>query len=209
LAQPLGAIAPWHHLNMAGRAVAIALAVGVVGAVAIVGSSSAPADDSVLAIAGQRPGALVTDAPSDPASVIDAPPAPSTTASDAPPTTTTDGSTTTSTPSPTPVAADEATVTTSAGTSSTRSTSTTSTTLVPIVTYAADIGILAPQEVVTPTRLIVPALSIDAPVIAAGVNGDNELDVPPDARTLAWYRYGPAPGKPGSAVIAATSTGGE
>jgi hypothetical protein len=39
-------------------------------------------------------------------------------------------------------------------------------------------------------------------VIAAGVTSDNELDVPPDARTLAWYRYGPAPGEPGSAVIA-------
>jgi sortase (surface protein transpeptidase) len=47
-----------------------------------------------------------------------------------------------------------------------------------------------------------PALEIDGSVIPVGVNADNELDVPPDARTLVWYQHGPAPGAPGSAVIA-------
>ncbi len=36
----------------------------------------------------------------------------------------------------------------------------------------------------------------------AGVNSEHELDVPPDARTLVWYRHGPSPGERGSAVIA-------
>jgi hypothetical protein len=43
---------------------------------------------------------------------------------------------------------------------------------------------------------------VDGPVLPAGVNSENELDVPPDARTLVWYRHGPSPGEPGSAVIA-------
>jgi sortase (surface protein transpeptidase) len=48
----------------------------------------------------------------------------------------------------------------------------------------------------------IPDLGVDGPVITAGVNTENELDVPPDARTLVWYRHGPSPGEPGSAVIA-------
>jgi sortase (surface protein transpeptidase) len=75
-------------------------------------------------------------------------------------------------------------------------------TIAPIVTYLADISVLAPSSVAAPTRVIVPALGIDGPVIPVGVNGDSQLDVPPNARTLVWYRYGPSPGGPGSAVIA-------
>ena len=76
------------------------------------------------------------------------------------------------------------------------------TTLAPIVTYLADISVLAPSPVAAPARVIVAALGIDGPVIPVGVNADSQLDVPPDARTLVWYRYGPSPGGPGSAVIA-------
>ena len=39
-------------------------------------------------------------------------------------------------------------------------------------------------------------------MLPGGVNSENELDVPPDARSLVWYRHGPAPGELGSAVIA-------
>ena len=70
------------------------------------------------------------------------------------------------------------------------------------MTHLADIGVLAPSDVIAPTRVIIPALEVDGPVIPAGVNAENELDVPPDARTLVWYRHGPSPGAPGSAVIA-------
>jgi hypothetical protein len=31
--------------------------------------------------------------------------------------------------------------------------------------------------------VIIPVLEIDGPVIPAGVDAENELDVPPDART--------------------------
>ncbi len=88
-------------------------------------------------------------------------------------------------------------------TTTTRATAITPATLAtPIVTYAADIGVLAPRGVAEPVRVVIPALAIDGPVIPAGVNAASELDVPPDARTLVWYRHGPSPGEPGSAVIA-------
>jgi len=85
---------------------------------------------------------------------------------------------------------------------STMAVATTTSTIVPIVTHAADIGILSPAVVAAPARVAIPALEVDGPVLAAGVNAAGELDVPPDARTLVWYRHGPAPGASGSAVIA-------
>ena len=70
------------------------------------------------------------------------------------------------------------------------------------MTYAADIGVLSPRTVVAPTRVVIADLGVDAAVLPAGVNGRGELDVPPDAKSLVWYRHGPSPGEPGSAVIA-------
>ena len=40
-----------------------------------------------------------------------------------------------------------------------------------------------------------PAGTSTAPVIPAGVNEAAELAIPPDAKTLVWYRYGPTPGR--------------
>jgi hypothetical protein len=56
--------------------------------------------------------------------------------------------------------------------------------------------------VAAPVRVALPDLDIDGPVIRTGVDPAGELDVPPDARTLVWYQFGPTPGAPGSAVIA-------
>jgi LPXTG-site transpeptidase (sortase) family protein len=75
-------------------------------------------------------------------------------------------------------------------------------TIAPVVTHRAAIDVLAPRAVAAPVQLSIPDLEVDGPVVPAGVNGENELDVPPDARTLVWYRHGPSPGEPGSAVIA-------
>jgi hypothetical protein len=90
----------------------------------------------------------------------------------------------------------------SATTASTTTTPTPNATIAPIVTYLADLSVLAVKRVAAPTRVIVAALNIDGPVIPVGVNADSQLDVPPDARTLVWYKHGPSPGEPGSAVIA-------
>ncbi|HKA02744.1 MAG TPA: class F sortase [Acidimicrobiales bacterium] len=44
---------------------------------------------------------------------------------------------------------------------------------------------------------------IDGPVIPTGVDSDTgELALPPEAKVVAWYQYGPAPGGEGSAVLA-------
>jgi sortase (surface protein transpeptidase) len=54
-----------------------------------------------------------------------------------------------------------------------------------------------------PERLIIHALGIDAPVGAYGVAANGQMDVPDNVTEVGWYRYGPSPGEPGSAVLAA------
>lgn len=49
-----------------------------------------------------------------------------------------------------------------------------------------------------PTRLVVPAAGIDAPVTGLGLNADGTVEVPAAARAdeTGWYRNGPTPGRP-------------
>ena len=55
-----------------------------------------------------------------------------------------------------------------------------------------------------PIRLRIPTLGVDAPIEGYGVNrGTGQMDIPDNATDVAWYRHGPAPGEPGSAVLAA------
>ena len=117
-------------------------------------------------------------------------------------TATTATTTTTTTVRPPAVTRATAPTTDPPATTTSPSATTTTTTIVPIVTYAADIGILSPVAVAAPAHLAIPALEVDGPVLATGVNGAGELDIPPDARTLVWYRHGPTPGAAGSAVVA-------
>lgn len=68
---------------------------------------------------------------------------------------------------------------------------------------------LSSEPPTAPVRLLIAALGIDAPIQAVGVTG-GEMEVPPRADLVAWYRFGPVPGAPGSAVLAAhVSWGGE
>lgn len=53
-----------------------------------------------------------------------------------------------------------------------------------------------------PTRLRVPELGLDEPVVAVGVAADGQMDVPEQAASVSWYRFGPAPGDAGAAVLA-------
>jgi LPXTG-site transpeptidase (sortase) family protein len=54
-----------------------------------------------------------------------------------------------------------------------------------------------------PVSIRIPGISVDAPVMEVGKNADGTVQVPPlDAHNLTgWYRYGPAPGQRGPAVI--------
>lgn len=67
----------------------------------------------------------------------------------------------------------------------------------------ARIADMAPAARVTPQRLRIPALAVDAPVVPMGVEPDGLMQLPVDVDEVGWYRYGPVPGGPGSAVLAA------
>jgi len=72
----------------------------------------------------------------------------------------------------------------------------------PIVTYSAEIDVLAPRTGPAPVRVIIPSIEADSLVAHVGVDRTGGLEVPDNAKTLVWYQYGPSPGEPGSAVIA-------
>lgn len=54
-----------------------------------------------------------------------------------------------------------------------------------------------------PIRIEIPAIAVNAPVTEVGRNPDGTIQVPPltDHDLAAWYKYGPAPGQRGAAVI--------
>lgn len=54
-----------------------------------------------------------------------------------------------------------------------------------------------------PERLSIAALNIDAPVGEYGVAANGQMDVPDNITEVGWYQFGPSPGEPGSAVLAA------
>ncbi|NNC41814.1 MAG: class F sortase [Acidimicrobiia bacterium] len=54
-----------------------------------------------------------------------------------------------------------------------------------------------------PVGLRIPALDKVASVIPAGVEPNGDMEVPANVDDVAWYKYGSAPGEPGSAVLAA------
>ncbi|MFC8516921.1 class F sortase [Streptomyces sp. NPDC057257] len=54
-----------------------------------------------------------------------------------------------------------------------------------------------------PTRVLVPYIGVDAPVIGLGLDRDHRLTAPPegDAHQVGWYERGPSPGARGTAVF--------
>ncbi|MGY1619211.1 class F sortase [Geodermatophilus sp. SYSU D00691] len=58
------------------------------------------------------------------------------------------------------------------------------------------------SAVPAPVRLTVPSLGIDAPVEPVGVAPDGQMQIPDDVARAGWYRFGPAPGGAGNAVLA-------
>ena len=53
-----------------------------------------------------------------------------------------------------------------------------------------------------PVRLTVPGLGVDTEIDPVGVQADGQMALPADVDRVGWYRFGPAPGADGSAVIA-------
>lgn len=59
---------------------------------------------------------------------------------------------------------------------------------------------LAPQ----PVSIRIDAIGANAPINPYGIDDrTGQMDVPDTVGEVAWYRYGPSPGEPGSAVLAA------
>jgi LPXTG-site transpeptidase (sortase) family protein len=52
-----------------------------------------------------------------------------------------------------------------------------------------------------PAQLVIPKISVTAPVEQVGVDRNNNMDVPSKPSAVAWYSPGPAPGEAGDAVI--------
>ena len=53
-----------------------------------------------------------------------------------------------------------------------------------------------------PAQLIIPAISLNAPIVGVGVNDKGEMDVPNGATNqVGWYKEGTLPGALGSAVL--------
>lgn len=72
----------------------------------------------------------------------------------------------------------------------------------PLQTYGAKLSEQRVAAVRAPTHLRVLDIGVDGDVGAIGVGPDGQLAVPAAAAGLSWYRYGPSPGDPGSAVVA-------
>lgn len=54
-----------------------------------------------------------------------------------------------------------------------------------------------------PVRLIIDVIGVSAPVIPTGVDQTGQMEMLDNVGEVAWYEHGPAPGEPGSAVLAA------
>jgi len=53
-----------------------------------------------------------------------------------------------------------------------------------------------------PVRLTIPTINVNATVASAGLTPDGSMDIKKSPTDVAWYKFGPSPGNPGSAVIA-------
>jgi LPXTG-site transpeptidase (sortase) family protein len=58
------------------------------------------------------------------------------------------------------------------------------------------------RQGITPSRLLIPSINVDAPVNATGLLENGEMDVPNDIVSTGWFGNGYMPGEPGNSVIA-------
>ncbi len=56
-------------------------------------------------------------------------------------------------------------------------------------------------EAADPTVVKIPAIDVEAPIIALGLRDDGSIEVPEDADDTGWWQDGPEPGEAGPAVI--------
>ncbi|MBU6231993.1 MAG: class F sortase [Patescibacteria group bacterium] len=73
--------------------------------------------------------------------------------------------------------------------------------MVASLSSAGAVPIVSVPEAERPRRLIIPSLGIDANVQQVGVTPAGKMGTPDNFTDTAWYKYGPAPGQLGDAVI--------
>jgi hypothetical protein len=57
--------------------------------------------------------------------------------------------------------------------------------------------------IVSPSRIEIPKLKANAPIVRVGTTPDGELEVPPDPHAVGWWQYGAKPGAAtGTAIFA-------
>ncbi len=74
-----------------------------------------------------------------------------------------------------------------------------------VAVVAAPVGLGSSFEAPgQPARIIIPAIGVNAVIQSVGLSkkGDGAMGIPTNFTDVAWYKYGPLPGMPGSAVIA-------
>jgi hypothetical protein len=57
-------------------------------------------------------------------------------------------------------------------------------------------------EAALPTRVRIPAIGVESPLVALGLTADGALEVPTDFAVAGWFTGGSVPGAPGPAVLA-------
>jgi len=58
-----------------------------------------------------------------------------------------------------------------------------------------------PSATASPVDVSIPTIGVDSRLIGLGLRPDRTVEVPTDPDEAGWYRLGPVPGDPGSAVI--------
>lgn len=74
-----------------------------------------------------------------------------------------------------------------------------------IVCGAAQLLVPAPtpvQQVALPSRVRIPAINVDAPIIPLGMDDNGQMHIPSNPSDVGWFAPGIIPGSTGSAVFA-------
>ena len=53
----------------------------------------------------------------------------------------------------------------------------------------------------SPSRLLIPGIEVDAAIEARGLDSSRNLATPIDFHDVAWFNQGPLPGQPGNALL--------
>ncbi len=65
----------------------------------------------------------------------------------------------------------------------------------------AQAAVTPPIVPLTPVRIIIPSLNIDAKISPMGITSENLLEAPHNMTDAGWYKYGAKPGEAGNAII--------